>query len=453
MRITITLIVCFIALNMHAQDWKGIPVPAQPERGKVWKIQNNVSDDFNYVFRETNRRSNFGNNKWYNFYHNNWNGPGTTYWQFNHVSVDGSDLVLRASRNPSTSKLGVPGINSGCITSNNRVRFPVFVESSVSVADIVLASDVWLLSPDDTQEIDIIECYGGDEQGNGFFAQFIHLSHHSFVRNPFTDYQPRDLNSWWGKNGVDSWGEYAWNNGNRRYTRIGVNWISPFHFEYYIDGEIVRVLFDKAVATRLKNGTWSYTYPTMTNGKLDTASNGFQKMVEFAEGKEYSFQTLQQASNRSRVSIIDPFNYQRGRGFHKELDIIINVESQDWHVRAGRTPTDNQLRDSKRNKMKVDWIRAYKPVDAPLSDGNDNALSHLKIFPNPANGIVSIKGLDQGIDFTFRIHDVRGASYITKKLNAGSNSINIENLSKGLYFLTVENPETRNKQTLKLVKN
>ncbi|WP_299314999.1 carbohydrate-binding protein [uncultured Aquimarina sp.] len=352
--------------SSFAQDWNGIPVPANAGQGNVWELEQRSSDDFNYVFNETNQFSNFGDNKWYNFYHNGWDGPGTTYWQYNHVSVDGNDLVLRASRNPSTAKLGVPGVNAACITSNTKVKFPVFVEANVSVADIVLASDVWLLSPDDTQEIDIIECYGGDEQGNEFFSEFIHLSHHSFIRNPFTDYQPRDFNSWWGRSDVSVWGEHHWNNGNRRYVRIGVNWISPFHFEYYIDGEVVRVLYDKAVATK-RNGTWTYAYPTMTNGQLDFDASGFQKMTQFATSNTYSFQSLQQASNTSSVSIIDPLNFQGGNGFTKEMDIIINVESQDWHVLAGRTPTDSDLNNPAKNKMKVDWIRVYKPVN-----GNTN---------------------------------------------------------------------------------
>ncbi|WP_299605295.1 carbohydrate-binding protein [uncultured Aquimarina sp.] len=360
-------------ISSIAQDWNGIPVPANAGQGNVWELQPAPSDDFNYTFNETNQLSNFGNNKWYNFYHNGWDGPGTTYWKYNHVSVDGNDLILRASRWNRTGgdlpitglpdKMGRPndGVSSGCITGNTRVKFPVFVEASVSVADIVLASDVWLLSPDDTQEIDIIECYGGDEQGNEFFSEFIHLSHHSFIRNPFTDYQPRDFNSWWSQSDVSVWGEHHWNNGNRRYVRIGVNWISPFHFEYYIDGNLVRVLYDKAVATN-RNGTWTYAYPTMTNGQLDFDATGFQQMTEFATGTSYSFQTLQQASNTSSVSIIDPFNFQGGNGFTKEMDIIINVESQDWHVLANRTPTDADLSDPAKNTMKVDWIRVYKPV-------------------------------------------------------------------------------------------
>ncbi len=357
-----TLGILFSIVIIHAQDWSGIPVPADAGIGRTWELQQDPSDDFNYVFNQTTNFTNFGNNKWYNFYHNSWTGPGTTYWQFDHVSVDGSDLIINSSRNPSTAKLGVPGVNAGIITSNHRVKFPVFVESNISVADITLASNVWMLSPDDTQEIDISECYGADENGNGFFAQFIHLSHHSFVRDPFEDYQPRDFPSWWSRSGVSSWGEFCWNGGNRQYVRVGVNWISPFHFEYYIDGELVRVLYDKAFANK-SNGTWIYSYPTMTNGNLDFASNGFQATVQHDTSTTYSFEKLQAASNTSVVSVIDPFNYQGGNGFSKELDIIIDMESHGWQVAAGRTPTDEELADSTRNTMKVDWIRVYKPGD------------------------------------------------------------------------------------------
>ncbi|WP_066218805.1 hypothetical protein [Formosa haliotis] len=259
----LTTIFLFSFFSLQAQDWKDIPIPADPGEDKIWELQENVSDDFNYTFDASSGKTDFGNNKWYNFYHNAWDGPGTTYWKYNHVWVDGSDLLITSSRWSQTNedlpktnapnKMGKPndGINAGCITSNNKVVYPVFVEASVSVANIALASDVWLLSPDDTQEIDIIECYGGADSNNAFFAKDIHLSHHSFIRNPFQDYQPRGKNTWYTRSDITtSWGDYCWNNGERKYVNIGVNWISPFHFEYYIDGELVRVLYDKASATK-----------------------------------------------------------------------------------------------------------------------------------------------------------------------------------------------------------
>lgn len=338
-----------------------LPVPAPAGEGMVWLKQEKVSDTFNYNFAETSAQASFGEDgKWYNFYHNNWNGPGTTYWQHNHVSVDGDKgtLVLRASRNPSTVKMGVPGVNAGCITSNERVIYPVFVEASVSVANIALASDVWLLSPDDTQEIDIIEAYGGAAH----FEKFIHLSHHSFVRSPFTDYQPRDNNSWWERAGVNSWGEHLWNAGNRKFVQVGVNWLGPKHFEYYVDGELVRVLFDKAFATKI-NGTWTYSYPYRdAQGQLAFDQFGYQAVIEHAKNSiDFSFETLKAASSVSNVSVIDPENYQGGNGFTKAMDIIVNVESQSWHVAAGRVPSDADLLNPDKNTMEVDWIRTYKP--------------------------------------------------------------------------------------------
>lgn len=464
--VSILIATCLSPL-VQAQDWKDVSVPADAGAGNKWELQTTPSDDFNYTFSAVQTKSNFGENKWYNFFHNGWNGPGTTYWQYDHVSVDGDDLVIKSSRNPSTTKMGVPGVNAGCITSNNKVKYPVFVESSVSVANITLASDVWLLSPDDTQEIDIIECYGGASNGNAFFAKYIHLSHHSFIRNPFQDYQPRDFNSWWQREGVTSWGEHAWNNGQREYTRIGVNWISPIHFEYYVDGERVRVLYDKAFATK-KGDTWYYTYPSMTNGSLDF-ENGYQKITQHATGSTYSFATLEAASKASNTSVIDPYNYQNGNGFTKELDIIINVESQDWHVEAGRTPTDEELSDPNKNTMKVDWIRVYKPVEDPdyvensdpvdvdeelNEEDNDLVLStgeptsSIRLYPNPAGDTLHVQSTLVIRDIT--ILQIDGKKIGTELVNSKSKTLNVSLLNAGTYLLRIDysNGETETQRVV-----
>lgn len=429
------LLASIFCLGLFAQDWVDIPVPAEPGSGMMWEIQD-ISDDFNYTFDETSERSNFGDDKWYNFYHNNWDGPGTTYWQHDHISVDGSDLLIRSSRNPKTDKMGVPGVNAGCITSNNKVQYPVFVEASVSVANITLASDVWLLSPDDTQEIDIIECYGGADNGNEWFAKFIHLSHHSFVRNPFTDYQPRDINSWWERNDVTSWGEYCWNNGTRKYVRVGVHWVSPFHFEYYIDGDLVRVLYDKAFATK-KGNKWYYNYPTMTDGELDM-QNGYQKTIPYGTSTTYSFETLKEASNTSTTSVIDPYEYQGGNGFTKEMDIIINVESQNWHVEAGRTPTDEDLSDPNKNTFKVDWLRVYKPVESTHTQ--ENEYSYLSVYPNPSHGepiIVQLNNVDRKAVIT--VFELSGRTLIELPVNEKQTVFSADIFpDSGVYFIQVK---------------
>lgn len=433
----IVVILFTVAHCTQAQEWDAFDVPAEAGAGMKWELQADPSDDFNYTFSETDQKTNFGDGKWYNFYHNQWDGPGTTYWQYDHVSTDGDNLVLRASRNPSTTKMGVPGVNAGCITSNHRVKYPVLVESRISVADITLASDVWLLSPDDTQEIDIIECYGGDENGNEFFSKFIHLSHHSFIRNPFTDYQPRDFDSWYAQDGVASWGEYCWNGGNRKYVRVGVYWVSPTHFEYYIDGELVRVLYDKAFATK-RGDTWFYTYPTMTDGQLDF-ENGWQAVVEHATSSDYSFSNLEAASNASSVSVIDPFEYQNGDGMNKEMDIIINVESQNWHVEAGRTPTDDELSDATKNVMKVDWIRVYKPVesDEEVLDASPEKHGSIQLFPNPAKDSIYIQGLSDGA-YKLQLYTLSGKSLVDRDIVFASEyQLDAAALSNGSYLLRI----------------
>ncbi|MDO6761312.1 carbohydrate-binding protein [Tamlana sp. 2_MG-2023] len=386
----LTKLLFLFVLSTQAQDWSGIPVPADAGSGNIWELQDNVSDDFNYNFNSTSW-SNFGtNNKWYNFYHNAWDGPGYTYWKNENVTVDGSDLVINVGYTSENGKGGSYGVASGCVTSTNKVKYPVYVESAISVANISLASCFWLLSPDDTEEIDIIENYGGV---NGF-KHLTHISHHSFVRSPFTDYQPRDWNSWFPDSRVSQsygWGDWCYNNGgDRRYMRMGVNWISPKHFEYYIDGELVRVMYYNAIATKF-NGTWEYTYFNSMNWdvngyKLPTNNgSGYTDVTVHATSSVYNFNTLQAASNASNgYNVIDPAWFQGGddndddgngvtveaRGFTKEMDIIINMESQSWLT--GSTPSNADLNNPAKNQMKVDWVRVYKPVNDPASGGSNS---------------------------------------------------------------------------------
>jgi len=376
----------FISTVMLAQDWSGIAIPANAGAGKTWQLQTNVSDDFNYNFNANTSKVDFGNGKWYNFYHNTWDGPGYTYWKTNNVKVDGSNLVINVGYTSEDRKGGTYGVASGCVTSNNKVLYPVYVESAVSVANISLASCFWLLSPDDTEEIDILENYGGVTD----YKHLTHISHHSFVREPFTDYQPRDTNSWYPDNRVSEsygWGDWCYNGGNRRYMRMGVNWIGPKHFEYFIDGELVRVMYYNAIATKY-NGTWQYTYFNsmnwVVNGYNLPTNNGagYTAVTTHATSSSYNFNTLQAASNASNgYNVIDPAWFQGGdngdtdgngvtteaRGFTKAMDIIINMESQRWLL--GSTPDYSDLNNSAKNQMKVDWVRVYKPVASSSTVG------------------------------------------------------------------------------------
>ncbi|ANQ52755.1 T9SS type A sorting domain-containing protein [Flammeovirga sp. MY04] len=476
---------------VNAQEWSNIPVPAYAGPGNTWELQSNLSDDFNYNFNAVNYKSNFGNGKWYNFYHNGWDGPGTTYWTYNKVKVDGDNLVITVAKSNNTSKMGIPGVFSGCVTSNNRVVYPVYVESAISVANISLASCFWLLSPDDTQEIDIIENYGNVP----WFKQFTHISHHSFIRTPFTDYQPKDWNSWYNDNRVTAnygWGDWCWNNGNRRYMRMGVYWVGPKHFEYYIDGQLVRVMYHNATATKV-NGTWEYQYFNSMNGQFPANNaSGYTAVTTYATSTNYNFSTIQAASNNSNgISVIDPGNFQGGAGFTKAMDIIINVESQQW-LALNHTPSDADLASSARNQMKVDWVRVYKPksssgggsngttcADAPDYNGNSNSYTagqyvinggilyrkrsdgqwdwiancnsssrvselviedipeaQIALSPNPAKGFVKISGLGEG-SYQAEIVTMQGQILSTQTVSRATNTLSTADLSPGVYIIKV----------------
>ena len=96
--------------------------------------------------------------------------------------------------------------------------------------EIPMASDFWMITLDQTQEIDVLEAFGTDRAGYEWWNTQLHLSHHTFIREPYQDYQPMDGESWYKDNGR------RW---SASYFRIGIYWKGPFELEYYVDGEMV----------------------------------------------------------------------------------------------------------------------------------------------------------------------------------------------------------------------
>ncbi|SNR16612.1 LamG domain-containing protein [Tenacibaculum jejuense] len=306
-----------------AETWMTIPVPANAGDGMTWEFQSDISDDFEYEFAGQPNLAEFGNGKWTNFYHNQWDGPGATIWKHENVTVSGGNLRLITTREPGEMKTYTSGSDTytdkatrlGCITSTKRVKYPVYVETRVKAANAFFASDIWMLSPDDTQEIDILEAYGAQNPRNGqqWFSERFHISHHVFIRNPFQDYQPKDVSTWQKIDG------YPFVSSD--WVRIGVYWKSPTHLEYYINGNLVKVM-DNLDTVGGKDGIdpLGYTSPNQTADNTRT-------------------------------------------GLNKEMDIIINAEVQNWNAAADRFPTDEEIANSPEDHvLKIDWIRVFKPV-------------------------------------------------------------------------------------------
>lgn len=200
-----------------AQDWRNIPVPANPGSGFTWQLQNNFSDDFNY-----NGKTNQFSSKWRDGYFNAWTGPGLTQWQSNHSNVSGGNLVIRASRN------GANRVNCGVVTSKTKVTYPIFMEANIKVSNLELSSNFWMLSQNDQREIDILEVYGGARQV--WFAQHMSTNFHVFVRGSnnqiISDFNDQKHNS---LPGLEPW--------RNKFHRFGVYWKSPSEVFFYIDGK------------------------------------------------------------------------------------------------------------------------------------------------------------------------------------------------------------------------
>ena len=81
-----------------------------------------------------------------------------------------------------------------------------------------------------------------------------------------------------------------------------------------------------------------------------------------------------------------------------------------------------------------------------------NALAEIKVYPNPTKGVVNIDlAADTFGESTFVMYDVQGRQVINKKSSNVIEVLNIENLSEGIYMLTIEND--LGKTTRKVVVN
>ncbi|TXG34777.1 T9SS type A sorting domain-containing protein [Seonamhaeicola maritimus] len=397
MIITISVVFFLSFFSSFSQDWSGIPVPADPGSAKEWQLQTDVSDDFNYSAPAASKGSMFLA-KWDDWYHNSWAGPGLTTWARDHSLVEGGELKLIASRYLTNR------VNAGAVHSNNTVVYPVYVEIRARIMNSVLANGGWMLSPDDTQEIDFMEGYGAtwsESTGTSqsWYAQGMHMSHHVFIRTPFQDWQPSEFNSI-GSNPVDNdqptWvrrddgsGDINWKDD---YHRYGVYWKDATHLYYYIDGVLV---------------TWR-------EGMEEIDPLYFTNSINPGD-----------SNNDTRT------------GLNKPMDILFTVEDQDWrsNMTPPLTPTDTELANTDNHTMKVDWIRVYKPVATASVD--EWFTNNLKVYPNPVNSHIKLQA-DVLMD-RIKIYSIDGVQVFSKEnINKLSDSISINNLSTGLYTLKVE---------------
>ena len=296
-------------------DFNTIPVPLDAPEGMKWEYQADISDDFNYTAPGDNKGATF-NSKWKDSYVNGWTGEPTSVWTPSQSNVKNGYLNIEADRTPGTTDK----IFCGNISARKSIIYPVYVEANLKMNQLPMGSDFWMISQDQTQEIDILEAFGTTRPEYNWFSKRLHLSHHTFDRTNggFKDYQPSDENgiegTWYHRNDVARWSASEFT--------LGVYWRDPFHLEYYLNGKWIR--------TMDKN---SYSY-------LDPSGQKINKTTTF--------------------NTIDKFNYTKGTGLNKPMFLLIDTGIQPW---TKMTVTTEELNDPVKSVYKVNWVRAYKPVN------------------------------------------------------------------------------------------
>ena len=120
-------------------------------------------------------------------------------------------------------------------------------------------------------------------------------------------------------------------------------------------------------------------------------------------------------------------------------------------------PSDaNIIWDSINNYWKVTFSTTgfggffAKTTNVTLETSNFDISSNFKIYPNPATSTITID-LSSVDNSSVDVYDIDGRKILTQKLSNSSNTINIDNLSSGMYLFKVTSDQGT--ATSKVVKN
>jgi subtilisin-like proprotein convertase family protein len=78
-----------------------------------------------------------------------------------------------------------------------------------------------------------------------------------------------------------------------------------------------------------------------------------------------------------------------------------------------------------------------------------NSFNTLKVYPNPSKGIINVNlGENLAGETTYVLYDVQGRIVMNKKSNATMETLNVENVSNGVYLLSIENGTAKTTQKI-----
>ncbi|WP_010523235.1 T9SS type A sorting domain-containing protein [Aquimarina agarivorans] len=327
----------FSQRNDRGLNFGNTPLPSNLRGFASWDLITGLSDDFNH----NNKNSAKFRDVWAQSYlpDPGFRGPGSTVWQGgNLVEVRNGRMEVRAR--PGSGGL----VNCGIVSSKRTIRYPVYMEARIKVSNIRNSSNFWMLNKCDNEEIDVLECYGGDP--DEFYSKQMSTNFHLWHRRggqshggaqTTTNCGGRDLTDFTYQTFFRTSNNDFWRN---QFHTFGVYWASPTQLEFYIDG-VPRFDGQHFVSGRVASGLNG----SFANARMQCPNAAVLNCTTEA--------LLRNVQGQSGGGVPYP-----NREFNDPTHIIIDTEAH-----AGR-PVESvgNLNNNNKNVMLVDWVRVYRPT-------------------------------------------------------------------------------------------
>ncbi len=159
-----------------------------------------------------------------------------------------------------------------------------------------------------------------------------------------------------------------------------------------------------------------------------------------ADGTEKLYGTYYGSNNNDVGAVGMPLS--SGNGFY-----LVGATASQVLISSSGSYQENFIPGGEFNKNTF----VVKFVEGSLVVDKKN-LTNFSIYPNPAETSFTVKGaFNDGL--TISIFDLLGKKVSVKTINNLEETINISHLNQGVYLVKIEDTETRNMQTVKLVKS
>jgi len=142
--------------------------------------------------------------------------------------------------------------------------------------------------------------------------------------------------------------------------------------------------------------------------------------------------------NTNDGSTVEKFTYPNGDNCAEVIHYKITNGAHTW---AGSIiPFSGTNYDIDASVEIWNFVSQYDlngKIDCGTTGIEEPTASNLTVYPNPARSQINIEGLNQ--ESEFELISVLGERVLSGKVNNAANQISVSNLTKGVYFLKIEN--------------